>query len=169
MLGNFIGIGKGYMGVWLAHTGFGLPLAISIGGENFRRFLSGARRMDEHFRDAPYAENMPVILGLLGVLYRRRQQIGPRDLPAGVALIQVVHTRDDAGDVRRQRAVARAVTQPGIVARRVDRHLVSAVLDLGPTLYDIAGISAASDGRSPCSHGHRTAASSGPAVKNSQR
>ncbi len=27
---NYIGIGKGYMGVWLAHTGFGLPLAIYL-------------------------------------------------------------------------------------------------------------------------------------------
>jgi glucose-6-phosphate isomerase len=57
----------GRYSVWSA---IGLPLAISIGGENFRRFLAGARRMDEHFRDAPFAENMPVILGLLGVWYR---------------------------------------------------------------------------------------------------
>jgi glucose-6-phosphate isomerase len=57
----------GRYSVWSA---IGLPLAISIGAENFRRFLAGARRMDEHFRDAPFAENMPVILGLLGVWYR---------------------------------------------------------------------------------------------------
>jgi arylsulfatase A-like enzyme len=39
------------------------------------------------------------------------------------------------------------VVMPGI-APRVDSHLVSAVLDLGPTLYDIAGIPSNSDGRS---------------------
>src|SRR4029078_12905231 len=44
--------------------------AISIGAENFRRFLAGAHRMDEHFRTAPLAENMPVVMGLLGVWYR---------------------------------------------------------------------------------------------------
>ena len=57
----------GRYSVWSA---IGLPLAISIGAENFRRFLAGARRMDEHFRDAPFAGNMPVILGLLGIWYR---------------------------------------------------------------------------------------------------
>ncbi|HEX9904160.1 MAG TPA: glucose-6-phosphate isomerase, partial [Propylenella sp.] len=45
----------GRYSVWSA---IGLPLAISIGGENFRRFLAGARRMDEHFRDAASPENM---------------------------------------------------------------------------------------------------------------
>jgi glucose-6-phosphate isomerase len=57
----------GRYSVWSA---IGLPLAISIGAENFRRFLAGARRMDEHFLNAPLAENLPVILGLLGVWYR---------------------------------------------------------------------------------------------------
>jgi glucose-6-phosphate isomerase len=57
----------GRYSVWSA---IGLPLAISIGAENFRKFLSGARKMDEHFRDAPLAENLPVIMGLLGVWYR---------------------------------------------------------------------------------------------------
>jgi glucose-6-phosphate isomerase len=57
----------GRYSVWSA---IGLPLAISIGAENFRRFLAGARTMDEHFRDAPFAENMPVIMGLLAIWYR---------------------------------------------------------------------------------------------------
>jgi glucose-6-phosphate isomerase len=57
----------GRYSVWSA---IGLPLAISIGAENFRRFLAGARKMDEHFRSTPLANNMPVILGLLGIWYR---------------------------------------------------------------------------------------------------
>jgi glucose-6-phosphate isomerase len=57
----------GRYSVWSA---IGLPLAISIGAQNFRRFLAGARRMDEHFLSAPLAQNMPVIMGLLGVWYR---------------------------------------------------------------------------------------------------
>jgi glucose-6-phosphate isomerase len=57
----------GRYSVWSA---IGLPLAISIGAENFRAFLAGARAMDEHFRDAPLQANMPAILGLLGIWYR---------------------------------------------------------------------------------------------------
>jgi glucose-6-phosphate isomerase len=57
----------GRYSVWSA---IGLPLAVSIGGENFRRFLAGARTMDEHFRDAPLMENMPVVMALLGIWYR---------------------------------------------------------------------------------------------------
>ena len=57
----------GRYSVWSA---IGLPLAISIGAENFGRFLAGARKMDEHFRDAPLDRNMPVLMGLLAVWYR---------------------------------------------------------------------------------------------------
>jgi glucose-6-phosphate isomerase len=57
----------GRYSVWSA---IGLPVAIAIGSANFRRFLAGARRMDEHFRTAPLAENMPVIMALLGIWYR---------------------------------------------------------------------------------------------------
>jgi glucose-6-phosphate isomerase len=57
----------GRYSVWSA---IGLPLAISIGGDNFRKFLAGARAMDEHFRDAPLDRNIPVVMGLLGVWYR---------------------------------------------------------------------------------------------------
>lgn len=57
----------GRYSVWSA---IGLPLAISVGSGNFRKFLAGAHKMDEHFRSAPLAENLPVILALLGVWYR---------------------------------------------------------------------------------------------------
>jgi glucose-6-phosphate isomerase len=57
----------GRYSVWSA---IGLPLAISIGAENFRDFLAGARKMDEHFRTAPAAENIPLLMGLLAVWYR---------------------------------------------------------------------------------------------------
>jgi glucose-6-phosphate isomerase len=45
-------------------------LAISIGAERFRQMLAGAHAMDEHFRTAPLAANLPVRLGLLDVWYR---------------------------------------------------------------------------------------------------
>ena len=47
----------------------GLSLALVIGMENFKGILAGGRRMDLHFRQAPFDENMPVLLALLGVWY----------------------------------------------------------------------------------------------------
>ncbi|SER16254.1 glucose-6-phosphate isomerase [Faunimonas pinastri] len=57
----------GRYSVWAA---IGLPVALAIGFGNFRKFLAGAHLMDEHFRTAPLAENIPVLMGLLGVWYR---------------------------------------------------------------------------------------------------
>jgi glucose-6-phosphate isomerase len=57
----------GRYSLWSA---IGLPLAISIGAENFRQFLSGAAEMDEHFATAPLEQNLPARLGLLDVWYR---------------------------------------------------------------------------------------------------
>ncbi|AWB58236.1 MULTISPECIES: glucose-6-phosphate isomerase [unclassified Colwellia] len=57
----------GRYSIWSA---IGLPLAIGIGYDNYLAFLNGAFEMDEHFRQAPYEENMPVIMALLGVWYR---------------------------------------------------------------------------------------------------
>ena len=48
----------------------GLPIAIAIGGENFRALLAGANAMDEHFRSAPLAQNLPVLLALIDIWYR---------------------------------------------------------------------------------------------------
>ena len=50
-------------------SAIGLPLMISIGPDLFREMLEGYNTMDTHFRTAPLAENMPVILALLGVWY----------------------------------------------------------------------------------------------------
>ncbi len=57
----------GRYSLWSA---IGLPLAIAIGPQGFREFLAGAHDMDEHFRTAPLASNLPVRLGLLDVWYR---------------------------------------------------------------------------------------------------
>ncbi len=47
----------------------GLSLALVIGMGNFHRLLAGGRIMDQHFRQAPLAENMPVVLALLAIWY----------------------------------------------------------------------------------------------------
>lgn len=57
----------GRYSVWSA---IGLPVAIAVGFDAFEAFLAGAHEMDRHFVEAPLAENLPVIMALLGVWYR---------------------------------------------------------------------------------------------------
>ena len=57
----------GRYSLWSA---IGLPIAIAIGAAGFRDFLAGAHAMDEHFRSAPLAHNLPVRLALLDIWYR---------------------------------------------------------------------------------------------------
>ncbi len=56
----------GRYSLWSA---IGTSIALAIGFENFEKLLAGAHAVDEHFRAAPFAENIPVIMGLLGVWY----------------------------------------------------------------------------------------------------
>jgi len=49
----------------------GLSLMIAVGPENFDRFLAGGAAMDRHFRQAPLAENLPVILALVGIWHHQ--------------------------------------------------------------------------------------------------
>src|SRR5580704_11023074 len=50
-------------------SAIGLSTMIAIGPANFRAMLDGFHEMDEHFRTAPFEQNLPVILGLLAVWY----------------------------------------------------------------------------------------------------
>jgi glucose-6-phosphate isomerase len=50
-------------------SAIGLSTMLAIGPENFRNMLAGFHAMDEHFRTAPAAANLPMLLGLLTVWY----------------------------------------------------------------------------------------------------
>ncbi len=50
-------------------SAIGLSLMIAIGPDQFREMLAGFHAMDEHFRTTPFEQNLPVILGLIGVWY----------------------------------------------------------------------------------------------------
>ena len=63
LFGDWVG---GRYSLW---SSIGLTIAITAGYDNFARLLEGARQMDRHFRSAPPARNMPVILALLGLWY----------------------------------------------------------------------------------------------------
>lgn len=56
----------GRYSLWSA---IGLPIACTIGFENFEKLLAGAHAMDHHFRSSPFPENIPVILALIGIWY----------------------------------------------------------------------------------------------------
>ncbi len=49
----------------------GLSIMIAIGPERFREMLKGAQAMDQHFRTTPLAENMPVLLALVGLWHHQ--------------------------------------------------------------------------------------------------
>ncbi len=51
-------------------SAIGLSLMLAIGPARFREFLAGALSMDEHFRTAPLRNNIPVLLGLIGIWNR---------------------------------------------------------------------------------------------------
>jgi len=55
--------GGGRYSVWSA---IGLPVALAVGFGYFSDFLAGAHAIDEHFREAPLEQNMPVLLALVG-------------------------------------------------------------------------------------------------------
>jgi len=50
-------------------SSIGLSIACTIGFDNFKDLLKGAHAMDQHFKNAEFDKNIPVILGLLGVWY----------------------------------------------------------------------------------------------------
>ncbi len=56
----------GRYSVWSA---IGLSIAIYLGMDNFEALLSGAYQVDNHFRNTPFKENIPVIMALLGIWY----------------------------------------------------------------------------------------------------
>ena len=50
-------------------SAIGLSTMLAIGGNHFRAMLEGFHAVDEHFRTAPFARNLPVLMGLLSIWY----------------------------------------------------------------------------------------------------
>jgi glucose-6-phosphate isomerase len=66
---NMFGFWDWVGGRYSMTSAIGLSTMIAIGPDNFDQMLAGFHAMDEHFRTAPLAENLPVLLGLLCVWY----------------------------------------------------------------------------------------------------
>ncbi len=66
---NMFGFWDWVGGRYSMDSAIGLSTMIAIGPEQFRSMLNGFHEMDEHFRTAPFQQNLPVLLGLMTVWY----------------------------------------------------------------------------------------------------
>jgi glucose-6-phosphate isomerase len=66
---NMFGFWDWVGGRYSMDSAIGLSTMIAIGPENFRAMLDGFHHMDEHFRTAPFEQNLPVLTGLLSIWY----------------------------------------------------------------------------------------------------
>ena len=64
---NAFGFWNWVGGRYSVDSAIGTPLAIVLGPDVFEQFLAGFHAMDEHFRTAPLAENVPALMGLLNI------------------------------------------------------------------------------------------------------
>uniref|UniRef100_A0A7S0LK25 Glucose-6-phosphate isomerase n=1 Tax=Coccolithus braarudii TaxID=221442 RepID=A0A7S0LK25_9EUKA len=66
---NMFGFWDWVGGRYSSWSAIGTSIALAIGWENFEAFLEGAHAMDKHFCEAPFEQNLPMILATLGVWY----------------------------------------------------------------------------------------------------
>ena len=67
---NMFGFWDWVGGRYSMESAIGLSTMLAIGPQNFRALLDGFHRMDEHFRTASFDQNLPVLMGLLGIWYK---------------------------------------------------------------------------------------------------
>jgi glucose-6-phosphate isomerase len=67
---NMFGFWDWVGGRYSMDSAIGLSTMLAIGAARFRELLDGFHDMDEHFRTAPFRENLPVLMALLAVWYR---------------------------------------------------------------------------------------------------
>jgi glucose-6-phosphate isomerase len=66
---NMFGFWDWVGGRYSMDSAIGLSTMVAIGPDNFRAMLAGFHQMDEHFRTAPFTNNLPVLMGLLSLWY----------------------------------------------------------------------------------------------------
>lgn len=73
---NMFGFWDWVGGRYSMDSAIGLSTMLAIGPAHFRAMLDGFHAMDEHFRTAPYLQNLPVLMGLLTVYYVNFFEVG---------------------------------------------------------------------------------------------
>ncbi len=108
----------GRYSVW---SSIGLSLAIFIGPDGFESFLRGGHDVDRHFQDAPLQDNIPALMGLLGVWYRnvwgcQAQAVIPYDQRLGrfPAYLQQLDMESNGKSVTREGEAVALGTAPVI-------------------------------------------------------
>jgi glucose-6-phosphate isomerase len=66
---NMFGFWEWVGGRYSMDSAIGLSTMLAIGPDHFQALLDGFRQMDEHFRTAPFARNLPVLMALLSIWY----------------------------------------------------------------------------------------------------
>ena len=66
---NMFGFWDWVGGRYSMDSAIGLSTMLAIGPQNFEAMLGGFHQMDEHFRTTPFGQNLPVLMGLLGLWY----------------------------------------------------------------------------------------------------
>ena len=106
----------GRYSIW---SSIGLPLAIAVGPEHYLDFLRGGAEVDAHFREAPPARNIPLLMGLVSVWNRdalghASQAVIPYDqrLARFPAYLQQLQMESNGKSVRRDGAPVERATGP---------------------------------------------------------
>ena len=66
---NMFGFWDWVGGRYSMDSAIGLSVMLAVGPQRFRELLEGFHEMDLHFRNAPFAQNMPVLMAMLGIWY----------------------------------------------------------------------------------------------------
>src|SRR4029079_11130493 len=64
---NMFGFWDWVGGRYSMESAIGLSTMLAVGADHFRAMLDGSHEMDEHFRTAPFDQNLPALMALLGV------------------------------------------------------------------------------------------------------
>ncbi len=160
MFGFWDWVGGRYS-VWSA---VGLSVALMVGMNRFEEFLAGACDMDEHFRLAPLAQNMPVIMALLGIWYNdfwdaQSHAVFPYDqyLARLPAYLQQLDMESNGKGVTRAGVAVHCATGPIIWGEpgTNGQHAFYQLLHQGTRLVPVDFLAAAESQR-PLGHQHET-------------
>jgi glucose-6-phosphate isomerase len=66
---NMFGFWEWVGGRYSMDSAIGLSTMLAVGPERFHEMLAGFHAVDEHFRTAPFAQNLPMLMGMLGIWY----------------------------------------------------------------------------------------------------
>ena len=109
---NMFGFWDWVGGRYSMDSAIGLSTMLAIGPDDFREMLSGFHQMDEHFRTAPFAQNLPVLLGLLSPLVQRLLRRADRGRAALRAVSEALPCLPPAADHGEQRQACHARRHP---------------------------------------------------------